>query len=75
MQWNFVGQFGINLAAAWENAIAAGAPGGQNVVVAVLDTGVAYRTSPDGRYLRAPDLDRSRFVQGRDFIRGNNLPV
>jgi serine protease len=74
VQWNFVGQFGINLAAAWENAISAGAPGGQNVVVAVLDTGVAYRTSADRRYLRAPDLDRSRFVQGRDFIRGNNLP-
>src|SRR4051794_16144504 len=28
IQWNFVGPFGINLPAAWENAIAAGAPGG-----------------------------------------------
>jgi serine protease len=74
LQWNFVGPFGINLAAAWENAIAAGAPGGQDVVVAVLDTGVAYRTSSDRRYVRAPDLERTRFVQGRDFIRGNKLP-
>ena len=30
---------------AWQNAINAGAPGGEGVVVAVLDTGVAYRTS------------------------------
>jgi len=74
LQWNFIGPFGINLPTAWDNAIAAGAPGGENVVVAVLDTGVAYRTSADRRYLRAPDLERSRFVQGRDFIRGNNLP-
>ena len=35
---------------------------------------MAYRTSPDRRYLKAPDLDRDRFVRGRDFIRGNNLP-
>jgi serine protease len=74
LQWNFVGPFGINLAAAWENAIVAGAPGGQDVVVAVLDTGVAYRTSSDRRYVRAPDLDRRRFVQGRDFVRGSKLP-
>jgi len=74
IQWNFVGPFGINLPAAWDNAIAAGAPGGQNVIVGVLDTGVAYRTSADRRYLRAPDLDGSRFVQGHDFIRGNNRP-
>jgi serine protease len=74
LQWNFVGPFGIHLNEAWQHAIDAGAPGGQGVVVAVLDTGVAYRNSPDGRYLKAPDLARNRFVRGRDFIRGNDLP-
>ena len=54
LQWNFTGPFGINVGAAWDNAIAAGNPGGGGVTVAVLDTGVAYRTSPDRRYLPRP---------------------
>ena len=74
LQWNFTGPFGINVAGAWDNAIAAGNAGGGGVTVAVLDTGVAYRTSPDRRYLLAPDLDRSRFVRGYDFVRDNKLP-
>jgi serine protease len=74
LQWNFTGPFGINVGAAWDNAIAAGNPGGGGVKVAVLDTGVAYRTSPDRRYLLAPDLDRARFVSGYDFVRNNSLP-
>ena len=74
LQWNFTGPFGINVGQAWDNAIAAGNPGGAGVTVAVLDTGVAYRTSPDRRYLLAPDLDRTRFVRGYDFVRNNTLP-
>lgn len=74
LQWNFTGPFGIGVQPAWDNAIAAGNPGGGGVKVAVLDTGVAYRTSRDGRYRRAPDLDRNRFVRGYDFVRGNKLP-
>ena len=74
LQWNFTGPFGIGVQGAWENAIRAGNPGGGGVKVAVLDTGVAYRTSRDRRYLRAPDLDRSRFVRGYDFVRNNDLP-
>ena len=74
LQWNFTGPFGVNVSQAWENAIAAGHPGGAGVTVAVLDTGVAYRTSPDRRYLLAPDLDRTRFVRGYDFVRNNKLP-
>jgi serine protease len=42
--------------------------------VAVLDTGVAYRTTADRRYIRAPDLERARFVRGYDFVRNNTLP-
>lgn len=39
---------------------------GQNVVVAVLDTGVAYENFGDFR--QAPDLGSTRFVSGYDFI-------
>ncbi|MGH2979501.1 MAG: S8 family serine peptidase [Solirubrobacterales bacterium] len=74
LQWNFAGPFGIGVQTAWDNAIAARNPGGGGVIVAVLDTGVAYRTSPDRRYVKAPDLDRSRFVRGYDFVRNNSLP-
>jgi serine protease len=74
LQWNFAGPFGIGVQAAWDNAIAAGNAGGGGVTVAVLDTGVAYRTSPDRRYVKAPDLDRRRFVRGYDFVRDNDLP-
>jgi serine protease len=74
VQWNFLEPFGARVQGAWDNAIAAGAPGGKGVIVAVLDTGVAYRTSTDGRYRKAPDLKRKRFVRGHDFVRGNSLP-
>ena len=50
MQWNFLGPFGINMPEAWALASARSAPGGRGVVVAVLDTGVAYR---DARPLAA----------------------
>jgi serine protease len=74
VQWNFLDPFGIRINGAWDNAIAAGKPGGRGVVVAVLDTGVAYRTTPDGRYRKAPDLSRKRFVRGHDFVRHNFFP-
>ena len=74
LQWNFTGLYGIGVQTAWDHSIAAGNPGAGGVTVAVLDTGVAYRTSTDRRYLRAPDLDRNRFVRGYDFVRENDLP-
>jgi serine protease len=66
LQWNFDGTFGIEAPQAWANVAADGAPGGAKVVVAVLDTGVAYANR--GRYLRSPDFSRYSFVQGYDFI-------
>jgi serine protease len=74
LQWNFAGAFGVDAPNAWQNAINAGDPGGRGVTVAVLDTGVAYRNSGDGRFLKAPDLNRKRFVQGHDFVRHNQYP-
>jgi serine protease len=66
LQWNFSGTFGINAPQAWANVARAGAPGGSKVVVAVLDTGVAYANR--GRYRRSPDFNNYTFVQGYDFI-------
>lgn len=38
---------------------------GKGVIVAVIDTGVAYE---DAKGIWAPDLDRERFVPGYDFV-------
>jgi serine protease len=66
MQWNFDGTYGINASQAWANVAADGAPGGAKVIVAVLDTGVAYANR--GKYRRSPDFNKYSFVQGYDFI-------
>jgi serine protease len=70
LQWNFWGPNGINMPEAWESARRHGAGGGRGVVVAVLDTGVAYRSL--GGFRRAPDL-RS-FVPGYDFVENDRRP-
>ncbi len=66
VQWNFDGRFGVNAPEAWANTIADGAPGGSRVIVAVLDTGVAYANR--GKYRRSPDFSKYAFVSGYDFI-------
>jgi serine protease len=66
VQWNFAGPFGVNAQQAWNNVATAGHPGGKGVTVAVLDTGVAYANR--GRFRRSPDLKRSTFVSGYDFV-------
>jgi serine protease len=72
LQWNFVGPFGVNAPEAWANAAAAGSPGGKGVIVAVLDTGVAYANR--GRFRRSPDFGRYTFVGGYDFVAHNRFP-
>jgi serine protease len=72
LQWNFAGPFGVNAPQAWANVAAAGAPGGKGVVVAVLDTGVAYANR--GRFVRSSDFSRFGFVRGYDFIAHNGFP-
>ena len=72
-QWNFLPEHGINMPQAWENLINLGHPGGSGVIVAVLDTGVAYRNR--GRFLRSPDLDSSRFRKGFDFVDNDPYPL
>jgi serine protease len=72
LQWNFVGEFGVNAPEAWANVAADGAPGGRGVIVAVLDTGVAYANR--GRFRRSPDFSRFEFVKGYDFVANNPYP-
>jgi len=73
IQWNFSGTYSVHATQAWGNLIAAGHPGGAGVVVAVLDTGVAY-TSRHGGTL-SPDLRTSNFVKGYDFVDHDTVPM
>jgi serine protease len=72
LQWNFDGTFGVEAPEAWANLIADGEPGGQGVVVAVLDTGVAYANR--GQFRRSPDFGAYQFVKGYDFVAHNPYP-
>ena len=74
VQWNLNSALaGINVQPAWDRLIAGGRPGGAGVVVAVLDTGVAYRDM--GSYRRSPDLKPQRFKRGYDFVADDPYPV
>jgi serine protease len=87
-QWNFLpcGSFcdpaikplaaqsagGIDATGAWQNLKKAGRPGARDVVVAVLDTGIAYADS--GRFRRSPDFGAKQFVPGYDFVSNDPEP-
>ncbi|MEA2247204.1 MAG: serine protease, partial [Solirubrobacteraceae bacterium] len=71
-QWDLVGPFGINIVGAWDLALQAGAPGGQRIRVAVVDTGVAY--ADRGRMKRSPDLAPARLLHGFDFVGNDPYP-
>jgi serine protease len=72
LQWNFVGPYGVEAPEAWANLNADGAPGGAGVVVAVLDTGVAYANR--GPFRISPDFSRWQFVKGYDFVAHDPYP-
>jgi len=72
VQWNFDGQFGVGAPQAWANVAQAGHPGGAGVIVAVLDTGVAYTNH--GPFIRSPDFTAKEFVKGYDFVSHSAYP-
>ena len=73
MQWNFLPGYGVNAPEAWANLIADGHPGGRGVVVAILDTGVAYRNWK--QYRKSPDFTGTRFVHPYDFVAHDRYPL
>ena len=73
LQWNFAGTYGVRAPQAWATMRALDKDGGRGVVVAVIDTGVAYRDF--GSAKMAPDLYRGRFVRGWDFIDHDRYPI
>ena len=72
LQWNFNTTFGVGAPQAWNNLIADHAAGGRGVVVAVLDTGVAYANR--GPFRRSPDFYPYQFVAGYDFVAHSRFP-
>jgi serine protease len=64
-QWNFDQ---IRVPEAWD--LTGG--GRSDVIVAILDTGIAFENYSD--YVKAPDLAGTHFVAGYDFINDDNHP-
>jgi serine protease len=73
LQWNLLPGFGVDAPDAWANLLADHRPGGRGVVVAILDTGVAYRRWHHFR--RSPDFPGTRFVAPHDFVAHTRYPV
>lgn len=70
LQWHFPK---VNLPASWDRDTTAPLYGGDpSVVVAVVDTGVAFEQY--GSYVQAPDFAQTTFVAGYDFINGDAHP-
>jgi serine protease len=73
LQWNMLPAPGVDAPRAWSNLIADHRPGGQGVVVAILDTGVAYRDWK--QFYRSPDFKGTKFVDPHDFVDKSAYPL
>ena len=85
-QWNFLAPEpsgdgglpsspgGIDAVGAWRNLMQVGRPGASGIVVAVLDSGIAYR-SFGTRFRRSPDFGAKQFAPGYDFVGGDRFPL
>ena len=67
LQWHFNENNGINLSSAWDIS------DGTGVIVAVLDSGVAYEDYGT-KYELAPDLENTHFTSGWDFVNNDAHP-
>ncbi len=68
LQWNFLSRSGVSAPRAWANLIADHRPGAKGVVIAVVDTGIAFRNYHI--YRRSPDFRGTRFVDPCDLVLG-----
>lgn len=62
-QWNLKA---IDLESAWKRST------GKGVIVAVIDTGIAYETKGD--FVQVKDLAGASFAEGYDFVNDNGTP-
>jgi serine protease len=73
MQWNFLGSTGVNAPEGWANLLGVHRAGARGVVVAVLDTGIAYRNWH--RFHKSPDFTWTHFVFPHDFVARTRFPL
>jgi serine protease len=73
LQWNMLPGTGVDAPRAWSNLIADHRPGGRGVIVAILDTGVAYRNWK--QFYESPDFKSTKFVDPYDFVKNNRYPL
>lgn len=74
-QWSFLAQpGGIRVRGAWDRLATAGRSGGARVTVAVVDTGIAYAPTLEGRDA-APDFNPAQFVGGIDLVDDDDRPL
>lgn len=71
--WNLGAGAGIDAPAAWATLLADHRPGARGVVIAVLDTGVAYRDWK--QFTESPDFTGTRFVSPYDFVADTPYPL
>ena len=69
LQWNFAdSDAGVDAPEAWRNLINDRRPGASGVVIAVLDSGVAYRNWQG--FTKSPDFGGTTFVDPCDLVNG-----
>jgi serine protease len=65
---------GLDAVSAWRHLEEVGRPGAKGVTIAVLDTGVAYRSLGEG-FRRSPDFSAGQFLPGYDFVDDDAMPL
>lgn len=68
LQWNFLPRAGIDAPQAWANLQADHRPGARGIVVAVVDTGIAFRNWKN--FKESPDFRGTRFIAPCDLVAG-----